>query len=206
VNKILVSEEFLTSVAQTDRCAQEQWTSIFNRETGQKKAHLMLQYICMQSLFKQLFVQLLILGLLVGLFYVLFWNKKANIKPLSMDCREVEISGKTFILKRAFTPEARELGLSGTISLPDNSGMIFEFEIPGKYGFWMKDMLMPIDIIFVDQITITDVYKTVTPESFPTSFLPSRDINFVIELNGGTSEKIKIEIGEEIKISAPKSC
>lgn len=160
----------------------------------------------MQSLFKQLFVQVLILGLLVGLFYVLFWNKEAETILLNTDCREVEISGKTFILKRAFTPEARELGLSGTASLPDNGGMIFEFETPSKYGFWMKDMLMPIDIIFVDQNTITDVYKYLTPESFPASFLPSRDINFVIELNAGESEKTKIEIGEEIKISAPKSC
>ncbi len=177
-----------------------------NRETGQKKAHLMLQYICMQSLFKQLFVQVLILGLFVGLFYVLFWNKEANIKPLSLDCREVEISGKTFILKRAFTPESRELGLSGVNYLPENSGMIFEFEEAGKYGFWMKDMLMPIDIIFVDKNTITDVYKSVSPESFPNSFLPSVPINFVIELNSGESEKLKIEIGEIIKILAPKSC
>lgn len=178
----------------------------FNRETGQKKAHLMLQYICMQSLFKQLFVQVLILGLLVGLFYVLFWHKEAKTILLNTDCREVEISGKTFILKRAFTVEAREKGLSGVVSLGENEGMIFEFEIPSKYGFWMKDMLMPIDMIFVDQNTITDVYKYLTPESFPASFLPSRDINFVIELNAGESEKTKIEIGEEIKISAPKSC
>lgn len=206
MNKTLVSEEFLTSVAQTDRCAQECWISILNRETGQKKAHLMLQYICMQSLFKQLFVQLLILGLLIGLFYVLFWDQKANIKPITMDCREVEISGKTFILKRAFTEETRALGLSGTTFLEENSGMIFEYEEYGKYGFWMKDMLMPIDIIFVDQNTITDVYKSITPESFPASFLPSQDINFVIELNAGESEKTKIEIGEKIKISSPKSC
>ncbi len=160
----------------------------------------------MQSLFKQLFVQVIILGLLVGLFYVLFWDQKANIKPLALDCREVEISGKTFILKRAFTPETREIGLSGTVSLGENEGMIFEFETPSKYGFWMKDMLMPIDIIFVNQDTITDVYKFVTPESFPTSFLPSQDINFVIELNAGESEKTIIEIGEKINILPPKSC
>lgn len=160
----------------------------------------------MQTLFKQLFVQLLILGLLVGLFYVLFWDQKANIKSLATDCREVEISGKTFILKRAFTEEARTLGLSNTSFLPENGGMIFEFDRFDKYGFWMKDMLMPIDIIFVNEDTITDVYKSVMPESFPASFLPSIPINFVIELNAGESVKTKIEIGEKIKISSPKSC
>lgn len=151
-------------------------------------------------------MQLVILGLLVGLFYVLFWNKEAKIISLNVNCREVVISEKTFVLQRSFTIEDRAQGLSGTLSLPENGGMIFEFGTYGRHGFWMKDMLIPIDIIFVRDDIITDIYKSVTPETFPESFSPHTDINIVIELNAGVSEKSNFEVGEKIKISAPESC
>jgi uncharacterized membrane protein (UPF0127 family) len=40
-------------------------------------------------------------------------------------------------------------GLGGYESLPDDRGMLFVFQQPGEYGFWMKDMVMAIDIIWI---------------------------------------------------------
>ena len=45
------------------------------------------------------------------------------------------------------TQAAQERGLGGRATIPDNYGMLFVFPKADRYGFWMKDMLAPIDII-----------------------------------------------------------
>ena len=46
----------------------------------------------------------------------------------------------------AITPEARAQGLSGRPSLSENEGVLFVFDKPDKYSFWMKNMNFPLDI------------------------------------------------------------
>lgn len=142
----------------------------------------------------------------MGLFYFVFWNKPANLEPEILGCRDVEIGGKTFILERSFTDETRQKGLSGKLTMPEDEGMIFEFENKGIYSFWMKDMYFPIDIIFVNDETVTDVHKSVEPKNFPETYSNTVPGNFVIELASGETEKTKIQIGEKIKIFPPKEC
>ncbi len=149
---------------------------------------------------------LIILALLLGLFYFVFWNKPANIEPKILNCREGQIGEKTFILERSFTDEARQKGLSGKLSLVPYGGMIFEFENKAIYGFWMKDMYFPIDIIFVDDEFVTDIHKSADPKDFPKTYENTMPANFVIELASGESEKTKIQVGEKIKIFPPKEC
>jgi uncharacterized membrane protein (UPF0127 family) len=46
---------------------------------------------------------------------------------------------------------SRELGLSGRSSLSEDAGMLFVFEKESRYGFWMKGMLIPLDIIWLNK-------------------------------------------------------
>ena len=51
----------------------------------------------------------------------------------------------------ADTQASRELGLSGREKMGDDEGILFVFDTPGRYGFWMKDMQFPLDIIWINQ-------------------------------------------------------
>lgn len=62
--------------------------------------------------------------------------------------KTVEVKGQTFKVAIADTDEKRTKGLSGRDNLAQDQGMLFLFDKPGNYPFWMKDMRFPIDIIF----------------------------------------------------------
>src|SRR4051812_1798797 len=61
----------------------------------------------------------------------------------------INIAGQHVVVDLATTPTTREQGLSGRAALPENHGMLFVFDTPGVYPFWMKDMNFPIDMIWI---------------------------------------------------------
>ncbi len=79
---------------------------------------------------------------------------------------------------------ARARGLSGRQSLPPESGMLFIFDEPDRYGFWMKDMHFPIDIIWIDEAgRVVDITERLQPSTYPNSFSPSSPARYVLEVN-----------------------
>lgn len=87
-------------------------------------------------------------------------------------------------------------GLSGKESLAETDGMLFVFEVPGKYGFWMKDMQFPIDIIWIDgSKTVLGVTSDVASSTYPNLFLPPADNSYVLELNSGAAMRFGIATG-----------
>lgn len=98
---------------------------------------------------------------------------------------------------------ARVKGLGGMKDLPDNVGMLFEFDRPGKYGFWMKDMKFPIDIIWTDaNYKVIHIEPNISPESFPKIFYPSKPSSFVVETNANFSRLNGIKEGNVLNISS----
>jgi uncharacterized membrane protein (UPF0127 family) len=89
-------------------------------------------------------------------------------------------SVKAFV---ADTDELRERGLSGSEQLLPGVGMLFVFDKPGKYGFWMKDMAYPIDIIWINEAKrVVGVTKNVLPSSYPFVFMPPSPVMYVLEM------------------------
>jgi uncharacterized membrane protein (UPF0127 family) len=64
---------------------------------------------------------------------------------------------RTFKIELARTPEEQQKGLSNRASLPEDHGMLFLFDKPAPYGFWMKEMRFPLDIIFIKNKTVVTV-------------------------------------------------
>lgn len=97
------------------------------------------------------------------------------------------IAGEAFIpVSVADTQFLRERGLSATSSLPQGTGKLFIFEHPGTYGFWMKDMQYPIDIVWIDAgWKVLGVAAHVLPESYPEVVYPPSEVRYVLELNAG---------------------
>ena len=118
-----------------------------------------------------------------------------------------EINGTKFKLLVAKSENDRQKGLSGRKSLDENQGMLFVFDHPDQYGFWMKDMLFPIDIIYIDTDKVVYVVRK-APAGGQTPNLviyrPDEPANYVLEVNAGTADKLNIKKGTTVKLNGVK--
>ncbi len=133
-------------------------------------------------------VVILIVGIMFGYFL------KVKEKPA-----RVVLGGEEFRVEVANTMMSRSKGLSGHTPLADNEGMLFLFGEPGNYGFWMKDMKFPIDIIWIDGNKITTIAPNVPTDTYPSSFYPDLPSDKVLEINAGTVQKLGVKVGDEVK-------
>ena len=113
---------------------------------------------------------------------------------------EIILEGKTFSVEIADMDVTRVLGLSGHAPLGDDEGMFFIFEHPGKYGFWMKDMTFPIDIIWIDQnFKIVHIENAISPETYPKIFYPKIPALYVLEIKASVAQKLDLKIADNVK-------
>ena len=100
-------------------------------------------------------------------------------------------------------PDERKQGLSGVESLRELQGMLFVFDDSDTHGIWMKDMLIPLDIIWInDQFEIVYIERNATPESYPKVFSPREPARFVLEVNAFFSESFGVAVGDKVTIPA----
>jgi len=101
----------------------------------------------------------------------------------------------------ADSPARRMDGLSRVPSMPEDAGMLFIFETPSRYGFWMKEMRFPIDIIWMDELgKVVHVVPGALPSSYPEVFSPPADAKYVLEINAGVADKYGITEGVVLSI------
>ena len=143
------------------------------------------------------------ISIIVGLFYVYenHWDDvyfaffgEQNTYTMYVDKVALEVT-------LADTPQERQLGLSGTASLPDLHGKIFVFDESAKHGIWMKDMNYPIDILWIDEnLQIVHFEEDVSPGTYPTVFSPQTPSRFVLETNAFFISTYRIEKGDYISL------
>jgi uncharacterized protein len=96
-------------------------------------------------------------------------------------------------------PALRTKGLSGVTSLRTNEGKLFVFPENGKHGIWMKDMLFPIDILWIDEnLRIVHIAEKIDPSTYPTIFAPEEDARFVLETNAFFVDSFRISVGDSV--------
>jgi len=126
---------------------------------------------------------------LIFIFSSLFAREDISSNPLLGT--EITVGGIPFSIEVVDTETTRMRGLSGREWLAENEGMLFVFQEPDFYGFWMKDMRFPIDIIWLDEdFGVIDIIESVSPETFPTIFYPPKPVRFVLEISAGGGKKI----------------
>ena len=104
-------------------------------------------------------------------------------------------------LEIADTPEERQQGLMHRTLLPEDQGMLFVFDEPGQYPFWMKDTPLPLDLVYIsDRFTIVAILPDTTPMD-PAFLLPLEEFQYVIEVNGGYSKRHGIMVGDRVIFS-----
>lgn len=163
-----------------------------------------------RSLGRLIIKRILLLCLLVGLFFSSMYGARCFFTKV---CGNVVIDkfvrhDVTILMPKgalevevANTKASRELGLSGRPKMKDSEGLLFVFDKPGRYGFWMKDMNFPLDIVWINQNGIVvDIERNVSPKTFPQTFINESDANFVLEVNEGVAAKFGLYLGSKIRI------
>lgn len=103
--------------------------------------------------------------------------------------------GHIWKLEIAHTDVLRSLGLGGRDNFPRGKGMLFLFDKPDRYGFWMEGMKFPLDMIFLRRGEIVFIERGIQPGDNKI-VIPPTAVDQVLELNAG--EAIGLERGEYI--------
>jgi hypothetical protein len=125
---------------------------------------------------------------------------KDKAPPKSID---VTLGGEAFTLELALTPEQIQQGLMHREALGDHEGMIFVFpDVAGRY-FWMKNCLIPLDVIFADGAgRVVSVRRMEVPKDNdnPPSYSSRWPAQFAIEVSAGRAEELSIAVGDRLEL------
>ncbi|MCX6764810.1 MAG: DUF192 domain-containing protein [Candidatus Nealsonbacteria bacterium] len=106
-----------------------------------------------------------------------------------------------FFVELAKTDEELKRGLMFKKELNPDSGMLFVFDKEKIYPFWMKNTLIPLDIIWLNEEKEIVFMSKNTPPCFENnckSIVPDKESKYVLEISGGVSDKINLEIGDKL--------
>lgn len=105
----------------------------------------------------------------------------------------------TYKVEVADEKEERNKGLMNRESLEEDKGMIFVYEEEIKPAFWMKNTLIPLDMVFMDKdLKVVDYFVNVPPcEADPCAhYIPNNNAQYIVELNAGQVGKMGLQRGD----------
>lgn len=149
------------------------------------------------------------IALIVLIFGALYLSTTKTPLPFTSSppqVRQLQIKSLVITVEVADTAEKRRVGLGGKETLASDSGMLFIFDKPDKYPFWMKGVKFPLDFIYIRSNKVVDIIKNAQPVAAGTAdkdipiYLPNQPIDSMLEVNGGFADQNNIQIGDEIKI------
>ena len=119
-------------------------------------------------------------------------------------CREDTLSVRGDWGQARFTVEVaddkaeRAQGLMHRETMPKSAGMLFVYPDPQTVGFWMKNTLIPLDMLFLDSTgTVQKIHSNAIPLD-KSPIYGGENIQYVLEINGGLAELIGITVGSEV--------
>ncbi|MEK7118730.1 MAG: DUF192 domain-containing protein [Patescibacteria group bacterium] len=131
---------------------------------------------------------------------LLFWAHSVVAPPMPVSQSRVTIDGTIISVEIARTSEEREKGLSGRSALAERSGMLFAFDHPDRYGFWMQNVHFAIDIVWIGpDWRIVVILENVPPELYPNLFTPTVPAQYVLEVPAGSAERYGWKAGDEVE-------
>lgn len=129
-----------------------------------------------------------------------FWQKIIGLK-----LNTLQIGDTTINITIADNELTRAQGLSGKPKLASNEGMLFKFQTPGFWQFWMKDMSFGLDFIWIKNGKIVEITQNVPPpkqtNDQPEILTPHQPIDQVLEVDAGFAAAHNLQIGETIVIN-----
>jgi len=117
----------------------------------------------------------------------------------------VLIADHRFDVELAYTPESRDQGLGGRVSIPNNTGMLYNYASGEPEDAWMKGMLFPLDFLWIGaDRRIADTHPNApvptsnTPDRLLTTYWSISQATYVLETNAGTISELGIKVGDQV--------
>ena len=133
------------------------------------------------------------------------WVLLTLAAPASAECNiaRVDLRGDwgtaRFSVEVADDPKERSLGLMNRPSMPSGAGMLFVYEEPQRAVFWMKNTLIPLDMIFLDESgVVTRIHENARPLDL-TGIEGGDGVKYVLEINGGLARRLGITEGSALR-------
>ena len=126
-------------------------------------------------------------------------NVDLPVKKLAINSMN---GAREFEVEVASTDAQRKIGLMNRKSIDDNKGMLFIFGTSGYMNFWMKNTLIPLDIVFIDS---SGYIKHIAHDAKPCTAANDKDcplynsnaqVKYVLELKAGMTDKLDIKEGD----------
>ncbi|WP_299983190.1 DUF192 domain-containing protein [uncultured Ruegeria sp.] len=135
------------------------------------------------------------LAILTFMFCGVAW---AECRPDRVELRN-DLAQVRFDIELAVTPQERSRGLMFRESMPSRSGMMFIFDPPQPVAFWMKNTLIPLDMVFLDQTgVVTRVHEGAIPGDL-TPIEGGDSVYAVLEINSGLAKRYAIRPGTQMR-------
>ena len=123
-------------------------------------------------------------------------------QKLPISAKAIVPNGTTIQLEVAQTPQQQAMGLMYRQALPDNRGMLFGFPSAQSVNFWMKNVPVALDMVFLHNGIVKYIQAAAPPcatQPCPT-YGPNTPIDKVIELRSGRAAELKLKVGDMVKI------
>ncbi|WP_377288670.1 DUF192 domain-containing protein [Rhizobium sp. SG2393] len=145
-----------------------------------------------------------ILSAFMALFLFSVSGHAADPKPVRFDRAPLTIvkqdgTRHAFTVELALTSAQREHGLMYREQMAANEGMLFDFGTERRITMWMRNTILPLDMVFIDpKGTVIGIHKDAEPFS-ETIIDSGRPAAFVLELNAGITTDLGIRTGDRIE-------
>lgn len=153
----------------------------------------------------QFFLLIIVTG--VAIYFVKPGGNTINLSffPQSKKTTILQINGNNIKVEIADTKEKRNKGLGGREALATDSGMLFIFDKPAKYSFWMKGMKFGLDLIFIRENEVVDIIQNVLPPQIGEKdenlhiYMSKTEVDKVLEVPSGTAKNLGFQEGDIVK-------
>ena len=137
-------------------------------------------------------IGLCLVGICMGVVFL-------SIRQKSKDYITLRIGEVPLRVEVRNTSEGRASGLMYRKKLPENRGMLFIFDEPGFYPFWMKNTYIPLSIAFISVDEKIIQLDNLFPLDTLNLHFPRRPIKYVVEVNRGWFLRHKVKIGDKVE-------
>jgi hypothetical protein len=151
---------------------------------------------------ERILIFLAISAVMAYLLVILFRAADANSITMEKEVIFPE-AGASFKVELAISPAERIRGLMGRKTLEAGRGMLFVFSLIEKQSFWMKNTLIPLDLVFLDSdYLVVDIKKNFLPcrSDFCEIYFSAAPAKYVLEINAGLVDEKGISIGQKAEI------
>ncbi len=154
----------------------------------------------------------LVVLIVVALFTTLKQKQQATQNQIEQHksikiTRSVSINGKEIKAEVANSPQEKSKGLMYRTSLADGTGMLFPFGTAGQYPFWMKNMKISIDIIWIDaDLNVIDMDQNVPPcqQDNCELYTPDAAAKYVLEVPAGWAQQNGVQRNNKVQFGESK--